>query len=125
MGSGYPHRDSRLPDGPRGGRPGNVVAQRAPVGGGAAGRAETCRAAARVAGGASVDATLVEARSAIVPVGYARIEYLELRAKEDLATMQALDRPGRLLVAAWLGETRLIDNVEVPSRPGAITRTAA
>ncbi|TIT26631.1 MAG: hypothetical protein E5W86_11820, partial [Mesorhizobium sp.] len=60
-----------------------------------------------------------------VPVGYARIEYLELRAKEDLATMQALDRPGRLLVAAWLGETRLIDNVEVPSRPGAITRTAA
>ncbi|TIX33973.1 MAG: pantoate--beta-alanine ligase [Mesorhizobium sp.] len=82
-------------------------------------------AAARIAGGASVDATLDEARSAIVAAGYARIEYLELRAKEDLAPMQTVDRPGRLLAAAWLGETRLIDNVEVPTRPGAITRTAA
>ncbi|SJM30174.1 hypothetical protein BQ8482_130073 [Mesorhizobium delmotii] len=64
--------------------------------------------------------TLDEARSAIAAAGYARIEYLELRAEEDLAPMHRLDRPGRLLVAAWLGETRLIDNVGVPSRPGAI-----
>ncbi|TIO26769.1 pantoate--beta-alanine ligase [Mesorhizobium sp.] len=82
-------------------------------------------AAARIADGAPVDATLDEARSAIATAGYARIEYLELRAKEDLAPLQTLDRPGRLLVAAWLGETRLIDNVEVPSQPGIMTRTAA
>ncbi|RWN64549.1 MAG: pantoate--beta-alanine ligase [Mesorhizobium sp.] len=82
-------------------------------------------AAARIAGGAPVEATLDEARSAIAAAGYARIEYLELRAEDDLAPMQTLNRPARLLAAAWLGETRLIDNVEVPSRPGAITRTAA
>ncbi|NGO55343.1 pantoate--beta-alanine ligase [Allomesorhizobium camelthorni] len=82
-------------------------------------------AAARIAGGAPVDATLVEARSAIAAAGYARVEYLELRAEEDLAPLRPLDRPGRMLAAAWLGETRLIDNVEVPSGPGAITRTAA
>lgn len=73
-------------------------------------------AAGRIAGGAPVDATLDEARSAIAAAGYARIEYLELRAEEDLAPMQTLDRPGRLLAAAWLGETRLIDNVEMPFR---------
>ncbi|RWQ12909.1 pantoate--beta-alanine ligase [Mesorhizobium sp.] len=73
-------------------------------------------AAARVAGGAQINATLDEARSAIAAAGYARVEYLELRAEESLAPMQTLDRPGRLLVAAWLGETRLIDNVEMPSR---------
>lgn len=77
-------------------------------------------AAAHIAGGAPVDATLDEARSAIAAVGYSRIEYLELRAEKDLAPMQTLDRPGRLLVAAWLGETRLIDNVEVPSRLDSI-----
>ncbi|MGX9182142.1 pantoate--beta-alanine ligase [Mesorhizobium sp. BHbdii] len=70
-------------------------------------------AAARIAGGAPVEATLEEARSAIAAAGYARIEYLELRAEDDLAPMQTFDRPGRLLVAAWLGETRLIDNIEV------------
>lgn len=77
-------------------------------------------AATRIAGGAPVDRTLDEARSAIVAAGYARIEYLELRAEEDLAPMQTLDRPGRLLVAAWLGETRLIDNVAVPA--GSVAR---
>lgn len=76
--------------------------------------------AARIAGGAPVDVTLEEARSAIAAAGYARIEYLELRAEEDLAPMPTYDRPGRLIVAAWLGETRLIDNVELPSRLASI-----
>lgn len=82
-------------------------------------------AAECIAGGALVDATLEETRSAIAAAGYARIEYLELRAEADLAPMHTLDRPGRLLVAAWLGETRLIDNVRMPARPGAISRAAA
>jgi pantoate--beta-alanine ligase len=67
----------------------------------------------RLASGAPVSPTLVEARAAILAAGYAQVEYLELRAEETLEPLQALDRPARLLVAAWLGEIRLIDNVKV------------
>ena len=70
-------------------------------------------AARRLASGAPVAATLDEARAAILAAGFDRVEYLELRAADDLAPLDALERPARLLVAAWLGETRLIDNLEV------------
>ncbi|WP_292527127.1 pantoate--beta-alanine ligase [Mesorhizobium sp.] len=82
-------------------------------------------AVARIAGGSPVDATIDEARSAMAAAGYARIEYLELRAEEDLAPMHRFDRPARLLVAAWLGETRLIDNVGIPAGQGVIRPAAA
>jgi pantoate--beta-alanine ligase len=77
-------------------------------------------AAAGIAGGAPVTPTLERARSAILAAGYVRIEYLELRAEEDLEPMYTYERPGRLLVAAWLGQTRLIDNVAMPRPNGAI-----
>lgn len=82
-------------------------------------------AVSRIRGGAPIDATLDEARSAIAAAGYTRTEHLELRAEEDLAPMYILDKPGRLLVAAWLGETRLIDNVGIPAGQGVIARAAA
>ena len=44
------------------------------------------------------------------PASYDEVEYLELRAHHDLSLLSAADRPARLIVAAWLGETRLIDN---------------
>jgi pantoate--beta-alanine ligase len=56
---------------------------------------------------------LDEARQAILTAGFSQVEYLELRADEDLGTVATPNRPTRLLVAAWLGETRLIDNVKV------------
>lgn len=59
-------------------------------------------AAARIATGAPVDTTLDEARLAVAAAGFTRIEYLELRAEDGLAPMHKLDRPGRLLVAAWM-----------------------
>jgi len=73
--------------------------------------------AGRLTEGAPIDETLLEARNAILEAGYQQVEYLELRANEDLAPLSKLDRPGRLLVAAWLGGVRLIDNVPVaPAR---------
>ena len=75
-------------------------------------------AAGRIAGGASVAETLADAQSTIVAAGYTRVEYLELRSEEDLSPMRAFDRPARLLVAAWLGGTRLIDNVNVLPEQG-------
>jgi pantoate--beta-alanine ligase len=73
-------------------------------------------AAAQIVQGASVPKTLAEARSEVLSAGYDEVEYLELRAEDDLALMHELDRPARLLAAAWLGGTRLIDNVKVQRR---------
>src|SRR4051794_38701331 len=50
---------------------------------------------------------------------FARIDYVDLRAAEPLEPMAALDRPARLLAAAKLGRTRLIDNL--PLTPRAIS----
>ncbi|MER9945347.1 pantoate--beta-alanine ligase [Mesorhizobium sp. M0092] len=69
--------------------------------------------AERLARGSPVLPTLAEARAAILAAGYREVEYLELRDEADLRLMTSLDRPARLLVAAWLGGTRLIDNVRI------------
>lgn len=63
--------------------------------------------------GAPARAALTGAKAAILAAGFDRVEYLELRAEEDLSPLDTLDRPARLLAAAWLGDTRLIDNLEV------------
>lgn len=70
-------------------------------------------AARKLSTGAAVAATLNEAKAAIVTAGFDRVEYLELRAENNLAQIAELRQPARLLVAAWLGETRLIDNIRV------------
>ena len=70
-------------------------------------------AADRIGQGASITDALDHARSAILAGGYARVEDLELRAQDDLSPLDTADRPARLLAAAWFGDVRLIDNVEV------------
>lgn len=45
--------------------------------------------------------------------GFTRVDYLDLRAQDDLATLDAPDRPARLFAAAWLAGVRLIDNIAV------------
>lgn len=47
-----------------------------------------------------------------------RIDYLALVDPDSLLPMQVLDRPARMLVAAFYGSTRLIDNMAIPA-PGA------
>lgn len=69
--------------------------------------------AEQLAKGASVSSTLAKAESALRAAGFRDVEYLELRADDDLSPLPTVNRPARLLAAAWLGETRLIDNVEV------------
>ncbi len=69
--------------------------------------------AQQLADGALPAAALGEAGTAILAAGFDRLEYLELRSADDLAPLDQPDQPARLMVAAWLGETRLIDNVEV------------
>jgi pantoate--beta-alanine ligase len=73
-------------------------------------------AAAALMQGAAVQPTLEAARAAILKAGFAAVDYIELRDAENLASLSALTRPARLLAAARLGKTRLIDNVTVDPR---------
>lgn len=67
--------------------------------------------------GAEVDATLAEAAARLHGAGFDPVDYVELRDAETLEPLKRLDRPARLLAAARIGATRLIDNIEVS--PGA------
>jgi pantoate--beta-alanine ligase len=69
--------------------------------------------AERMAKGRPAAATLPEGREAIERAGFV-LDYLEARHAETLAAITSIkDGPVRLLVAARLGKTRLIDNVGV------------
>jgi pantoate--beta-alanine ligase len=70
-----------------------------------------------VLAGASLEGELSFGRSAIEAAGF-RLDYLEARHAASLAPIAALaDGPARLLVAARLGTTRLIDNIALaPAR---------
>jgi len=58
-------------------------------------------------------ACLADAAAGIAAAGFSAVDYVELRDAEDLAPMQRLDRPARLLAAAHIGRARLIDNIPV------------
>jgi pantoate--beta-alanine ligase len=76
--------------------------------------------AARIERGEPIDAVVENGLAALGRTGFTRIDYLEACDAATLAPLAAADRPGRLLVAAWLGKTRLIDNV--PLAPMATQR---
>ena len=63
--------------------------------------------------GAPVDEALERARARLAEAGFDPIDYVALRDAETLAPLIALDRPARLLAAARIGRTRLIDNLPV------------
>jgi pantoate--beta-alanine ligase len=70
-------------------------------------------AAAALQDGAEVAPTLAAAIDKLARAGFEPIDYVELRDAETLAPLDRLDRPARLLAAARLGTTRLIDNLPV------------
>ena len=70
--------------------------------------------AARIMAGASVVPALEVCCATLTAAGFGPIDYVELRAAGDLAPLSATPvGPARLLAAAWLGDVRLIDNVDV------------
>lgn len=70
-------------------------------------------ASQKIAAGKSAHDAIASAREHIVAAGFAKVEYLELRAENDLRPLDRASEPARLLAAAHLGPVRLIDNVPV------------
>lgn len=78
--------------------------------------ARTLKAAiARLNAGAPVAEAEAEALAALAAAGFGRIDYVEVRGADDLARLGPgpLTAPARILAAAMLGKTRLIDNMAV------------
>jgi pantoate--beta-alanine ligase len=63
--------------------------------------------------GSTVADALARAREELSGAGFEPIDYVELRDAETLRPLNDLRRPARILAAAKLGRTRLIDNLEV------------
>ena len=53
------------------------------------------------------------AEARLVRAGFTKVEYLDLRACDDLRPLERPEVPARLLAAAWLAGVRLIDNIAV------------
>jgi len=70
-------------------------------------------AAAAIQRGGEVAGALETARERLAKSGFDPIDYVELCDAETLEPVTSLERPARLLAAARLGRTRLIDNLAV------------
>jgi pantoate--beta-alanine ligase len=70
-------------------------------------------AAGIIQSGGDIEAALAAAREKLAKAGFDPVDYVELRDAETLAPVATLERPARLLAAAKLGRTRLIDNLAV------------
>ncbi len=70
-------------------------------------------AAAALAAGADEKPTMETAGNAILQAGFRSVDYVAAR---EALTLQPWERgrDGRVLAAAWLGKTRLIDNFAIP-----------
>lgn len=70
-------------------------------------------AGAAIRSGTAVGQALMRARQRLEAAGFSPIDYVELRDADTLEVMTSHDRPARLLAAARIGTTRLIDNIAV------------
>lgn len=77
------------------------------------------QAGAEAASGADLAQVEAQAIEAIKAAGFDRVDYVAIREADDLGVFSdgRLTAPARILAAAWLGRTRLIDNMAVaPAR---------
>ena len=72
-------------------------------------------AGARASAGGAIPGIETSAREALLHAGFSHVDYVAVRRADDLAAFDGglVDGPARVLAAAWLGRTRLIDNMAV------------
>jgi len=73
--------------------------------------------AAAVSSGGQADTAIKTAIAALMQAGFDQVEYLALHDGETMQPSTDPKRPLRLLVAAWIGGVRLIDNMAVTPAP--------
>ena len=69
--------------------------------------------ASNISNGSDIKKSLEIARKNLRDSGFGKIDYLDLRNSQTLEACGDLKQPSRLFAAAWLGSTRLIDNLAI------------
>ena len=69
--------------------------------------------ASDISNGNDIKKSLQLAKQNMRKSGFEKIEYLDLRSSQTLQACNDIKRPSRLFAAAWLGSTRLIDNLAI------------
>ena len=64
-------------------------------------------------GEATIAEVETEAARHLKAAGFSVVDYVAIRDAHTLAPITSLARPARILAAAWIGKTRLIDNMAV------------
>jgi pantoate--beta-alanine ligase len=65
------------------------------------------------AGERHADKLIQTARRMLEKIPKLRIEYIEIRDSEKLEPVKIIDKPCQMLMAVWIGKTRLIDNLRI------------
>ena len=63
--------------------------------------------------GAAINVVRDLALDTLIKAGFRKVDYFDLADALSLTRLDRADRPAQLLVAAWLGKTRLIDNISI------------
>ena len=65
----------------------------------------------RANGAAAIAAAEDRAKESVLAAGFRQVDYITVRDAGSLAPVSDASKPSRVLAAAWLGRTRLIDNI--------------
>jgi pantoate--beta-alanine ligase len=81
-----------------------------------------CEAQRQIAAGVREVGQVKAASMARMPEGEAlKLEYLEIVDPEEMQPVERIDGPVCIAGALWVGSTRLIDNLVVPTAPGTLS----
>jgi pantoate--beta-alanine ligase len=67
----------------------------------------------RIKNNGSIESSLNDAKSYLIDSGFNKVDYIEAREEDTLEITKAVSDKTRLFAAAWLKNTRLIDNLSV------------
>lgn len=66
----------------------------------------------RIKNNGNIESSLNDAKSYLVDSGFSKVDYIEAREEDSLEVTKAASDRTRLFAAAWLKNTRLIDNLK-------------